>query len=92
MTLKTSSNKPNIAFNLFAFTLKKNLVFTIITSVLVLLFSPIFLINTINNYYDYRDITQDVYNFTDEVFPAAAIIIAVAAMFMVWLLQIINFN
>ena len=92
MTLKTSSNKPNIAFNLFAFTLKKNLGFTIITSVLVLLFSPIFLINTINNYYDYRDVTQDMYNFTDEILPAAAIIIAVAAMFVVWLLQIINFN
>ncbi|MEE1198941.1 MAG: hypothetical protein U0K54_07350 [Acutalibacteraceae bacterium] len=92
MTLKTSSNKPNIAFNLFAFTLKKNLGFTIITSVLVLLFSPIFLINTINNYYDYHDVTQDMYNFTDEILPAAAIIIAVAAMFVVWLLQIINFN
>ena len=55
MTLKTSSNKPHTAFNLFAFTLKKNLGFTIITSVLVFLFSPIFLINTINNYYDYED-------------------------------------
>ncbi len=92
MTLKTSSNKSNTAFNLFAFTLKKNLGFTIITSILVLLFSPVFLINTINNYYDYRDITQDVYNFTDELLPGAAIIIAVAAMFVAWLLQIINFN
>ncbi len=92
MTLKTSSNKPHTAFNLFAFTLKKNLGFTIITSVLVLLFSPIFLINTINNYYDYRDVIQDMYNFTDEILPAAAVILAVAAMFVAWLLQIINFN
>lgn len=92
MTLKTSSNKPHTALNLFAFTLKKNLGFTIITSVLVLLFSPIFILNTINNYYDFEDTTRVMYNVTDEILPAAAVILAVAAMFVAWLLQMINFN
>ncbi len=94
MTLKTSSNKMNPALNLFGFTLRKNLGFTAIATVLVLLFSPAFIINTINQSFEHLTEAEKATYIFDmgEVIPAAVCILAVAAAAFAWLLQIMNFN
>lgn len=84
----------NPALNLFGFTLRKNLGFTAIATVLVLLFSPAFIINTVNQSFEHLTEAEKATYIFDmgEVIPAAVCILAVAAAAFAWLLQIINFN
>lgn len=91
MMLKTSSNKVNPFLNMALFTFKKNLGLTAITTLLSLLISPVYLINVMNNYWEYRD-AIDIYPFTEQLLPAAVIVLAIGATAFGWLLLIINFN
>lgn len=91
MMLKTSSNKVNPFLNMALFTFKKNLGFTAITTLLSLLISPVYLINVMNNYWEYRNST-DIYPFSEELMPAVLIVMAIGATAFGWLLLIINFN
>ncbi len=87
MTPKTSLNKS--AFNMFSFTLKKNLGFTLIASILALVLSPVYLYNTIKEYIESYD--KLIYNFS-ELFFIFSIVMAVAATAFLMVLLYINFS
>lgn len=93
MTQKTFSNKTNPALNLFGFTLKKGIPMTAIASVLVLLISPLYIYNIIQQAFDRNyEILNYTYSLTKYVLPALSYGLAVAATGFGILLLFINFN
>lgn len=87
MTPKTSLNKT--ALNMFGFTLKKNLGFSIIASVLSVIVSPVYLYSVIA---DYMDRSQNlIYDFS-ELFANLSILAAIAVTAFFILLLYINFG
>lgn len=87
MMQKTSLNK--IPFNIFLFTFKKNLGFSLVASILSLLISPIYLYSVITNYIN--DYGKLIYDF-ENLFVTFAVLMAVAATAYLIVLLYINFN
>ena len=87
MTPKTSLNK--IPLNIFLFTFKKNLGFSLVASILALLVSPIYLYSVITNYVE--DYGKLIYDF-ENLFITFAVLMAVAATAYMIVLFYINFN
>lgn len=87
MMQKISLNKS--ALNLFAFTLKKNLSFSLLASIFVFIVSPIYIYNVIKDYlYDYSKL---IYQF-DNMLVIFATVMAVAIMLFFMALLYINFS
>lgn len=87
MMQKTSLNK--IPLNIFLFTFKKNLGFSLVASILALLVSPIYLYNVITNYV--ADYGKLIYNF-ENLFIMFAVVMAIAATAYMMVLLYINFS
>lgn len=87
MMQKTSLNK--IPLNIFLFTFKKNLGFSLVASILALLVSPIYLYSVITNYVE--DYGKLIYNFENLFITFAALMAVAATAYMIVLLYI-NFN
>ncbi|MBQ0083181.1 MAG: hypothetical protein KBS52_00225, partial [Clostridiales bacterium] len=77
------------AFNLFLFTPRKNLGISLISSAIVLVFSPFLILQTINNYLAYE--FNYYYPFKD-IYEAGAPLMAFAAAGIFVLLLFINFS
>lgn len=86
MTQKTLLNKQ--FFNFFAFSLKKNLGFTILTTILTFIISPIYLYNVITNYVQHY---KPIYKF-ENLFNSFSCIMAVGIMAFMLIMLYINFN
>jgi len=92
MMQKTSLNK-NIALKLFGFSLTKNLPVAAVSSVLVLLVSPVYLINMINNAFERNALRVDyTYSLDIYVLPYLLCGLAMAATAVGLLLLFTNFN
>lgn len=92
MMQKTSLNK-NIALNLFGFSLLKNLPVAAVASVLVLLVSPVYLINMINSAFERNTLRVDyTYSLDIYVLPYLLCGLAMAATAVGLLLLFTNFN
>lgn len=87
MMQKTSLNK--IPFNIFLFTFKKNLGFSLVASILSLLVSPIYLYSVITNYITKYE--KLIYDF-DNLFTTFAVLMALAATAYMIVLLYINFS
>ncbi len=87
MTQKTSLNKT--PFNIFVFTLKKNLGFSLVAAILAVMISPVYLYSVITNYVE--DYSKLIYNY-DNLFLSFAVIMAVAVMAFFMVLLYINFS
>ncbi len=82
MMQKTSLNKT--PFNIFAFTLKKNLGFSLVAAILAVMVSPVYLYTVITNYIEKYN--KLIYNYENLFLTFAAIMaIAVTAFLMVLL-------
>ncbi len=87
MMQKISLNKT--AFNIFTFTLKKNLGFALVASILSFMISPVYLYNTITDYVTSYD--KLIYSF-DNILLIFASVMAVAIMAFFMVLLYINFS
>ncbi len=87
MTQKISLNKS--VFSLFKFTLKKNLGFALIASILALLVSPFYMYGVITDYVN--NYNKLIYNF-GEIFMAFAVVMAIAVTAFLMVLLYINFG
>lgn len=88
MTLKTSSNKINPFLNIFTFTLKKNLGFSLLGTILALLLSPLYLYSVISNYLENYETL--IYKY-ENLFNSFAVAIALAATCFMLVILYINF-
>lgn len=91
MMLKASSNKINPAVNMFLFTVRKNLGFTLVASVLALIMSPAYLINIIKNY-TLNYLRDGAAYVMDDMMFAAVNVSAVAACGFFVILLFVNFS
>ncbi len=89
MTQKISLNRFCPAFNIFLFTLRKNLGFTAVATVLALILSPFYMMSLVDNQLEYF-VTERL-NFQEIFFPAAIVLAVGATLFLVILLYI-NFS
>lgn len=87
MMQKTLLNKS--AFNLFVFTLKKNLGFSALISVVAVLISPIYIYSVITDYIEKYD--KLIYNYQN-ITTTFSVLMAVAIMAFLMVLLYINFS
>lgn len=92
MMQKTSLNK-NIALNLFGFSFVKNLPVSIVASILVLLVSPVYLVNIINDALGRNDMRVNyIYSIDTYVLPFLLCGLAIVATAVGLMLLFTNFN
>ncbi len=89
MTQRTLSNKFCPTLNMFLFTLRKNVGFTAVATVLALILSPFYMMNLVDNQLEYFVTERMNYH---EIFYPAAIILAVGATVFLVILLYINFS
>lgn len=87
MTLKNCLNKHNPFLNLLGFTFKKNIGFTIIATVITLIFSPGFIWSFTKDYVDF----DNTYSLTSDLSSVCSIMAVACTAFCI-LLLIINFG
>ncbi len=87
MTQKISLSKT--PFNIFTFTLKKNLGFSLVAAILAVMVSPVYLYTVITNYVETYD--KLIYSY-DNLFLTFAAIMAIAATAFLMVLLYINFS
>lgn len=88
MTQRTLLNKT--CLSLFGFTLRKNIGISLLSSAIVLIFSPFLLLQTVDNYLKYG-FANDTYDFTT-IFSGGAPVLAVAACGLFILFLLIDFS
>ncbi len=89
MMQKTFCNRFTPALNMFFFTLRKNLGFTAVATVLALILSPFYMMSLVENQLEYF-VTERI-DFVEIFFPASIILAVGATLFLIILLYI-NFN
>ncbi len=87
MTQKISLNKT--PFNIFTFTLKKNLGFSLVAAILAAMVSPVYLYTVITDYVENYD--KLIYNY-ENLFLTFAALMAIAATAFLMVLLYINFS
>lgn len=89
MMQKTSCSKFCPALNMFLFTIRKNVGFTAVATVLSLILSPFYMMSLVENQLEFF-VTEKI-DFVEIFFPASIILAVGATLFLIILLYI-NFN